>query len=72
MGESYGKEYLPARPVIYRGKKAAQDAHEAIRPTLAWRRPEEVKAALDRDQNLSALRADLEAIRGFSDEPSAI
>ena len=49
VGESYGKEYLPARPVIYRGKKAAQDAHEAIRPTLAWRRPEEVKAALDRD-----------------------
>ena len=30
---SYGKEYLPDEPVIYKTKKSAQDAHEAIRPT---------------------------------------
>ena len=47
--ESYGKEYLPAKPVIYRSKKGAQDAHEAIRPTSAWHEPEKVKASLERD-----------------------
>ncbi|MBI2539985.1 MAG: type I DNA topoisomerase, partial [Deltaproteobacteria bacterium] len=29
----FGKDYLPEKPVTYRSKKAAQDAHEAIRPT---------------------------------------
>jgi DNA topoisomerase-1 len=31
--KEYGKEYLPNKPVVYRSKKGAQDAHEAIRPT---------------------------------------
>lgn len=29
----FGDEYLPAKPKIYKSKKSAQDAHEAIRPT---------------------------------------
>jgi len=29
----YGKKYLPEKPNYYKTKKAAQDAHEAIRPT---------------------------------------
>ena len=33
IAEQYGKEYLPDEPVVYKTKKAAQDAHEAIRPT---------------------------------------
>ncbi len=46
----YGNDYLPAKPQIYRTKKAAQDAHEAIRPTDVNRDPETLKAILSRDQ----------------------
>ncbi len=31
--ETYGKDKLPAKPNVYKSKKGAQDAHEAIRPT---------------------------------------
>jgi len=34
VGEKYGKEYLPEKPMFYKTKsKGAQEAHEAIRPT---------------------------------------
>ncbi len=33
VGENYGAEYLPEKPNVYRSKGAAQEAHEAIRPT---------------------------------------
>ena len=33
IGGNYGDKYLPAKPINYKGKKDAQDAHEAIRPT---------------------------------------
>jgi DNA topoisomerase-1 len=33
IGERFGEQYLPATPNIYKTKKEAQDAHEAIRPT---------------------------------------
>ncbi|MCL6519345.1 MAG: type I DNA topoisomerase [Armatimonadetes bacterium] len=46
----FGKEYLPADPRQYKSKKTAQDAHEAIRPTLVSRRPEDVKKYLTADQ----------------------
>lgn len=46
---TYGKEYLPSRPNVFRSKKGAQDAHEAIRPTSVELQPQEVKAFLDRD-----------------------
>ncbi len=48
--EAYGKEYLPAKPRFYAPAKAAQDAHEAIRPTDVRRTPEAVKDFLNRDQ----------------------
>jgi len=35
---------------VYKSKKTAQDAHEAIRPTSVWRQPERVKTFLTRDQ----------------------
>ena len=47
---TYGTEYLPGRAVNYRSKKGAQDAHEAIRPTLPLRLPAELKPYLDSDQ----------------------
>jgi DNA topoisomerase I len=49
---SFGDRYLPEAPRLWTGKqqKAAQEAHEAIRPTDAVRRPDEVRSFLDRDQ----------------------
>lgn len=47
--ETYGEDYLSATPNIYKTKKSAQDAHEAIRPTSAARTPDRVKSFLDRD-----------------------
>lgn len=47
----YGSEFLPASPRLYKTKaKNAQEAHEAIRPTDLFRRPEDVARFLDRDQ----------------------
>jgi DNA topoisomerase-1 len=45
----YGKDYLPEKPVTYRSKKGAQDAHEAIRPTSMEYTPERVHRYLRRD-----------------------
>src|SRR5271157_5506705 len=39
---TFGAEYVPASPNIYKTKKDAQDAHEAIRPTSVLHTPEEV------------------------------
>ncbi len=33
VGDNYGAEYLPDTPNFYKSKGAAQEAHEAIRPT---------------------------------------
>jgi DNA topoisomerase-1 len=33
INRSYGSTYIPEKAQIYRAKKSAQDAHEAIRPT---------------------------------------
>lgn len=46
----YGKEYLPASPKVYKTKKNAQDAHEAIRPTYPDLNPASVKDSLSPDQ----------------------
>jgi DNA topoisomerase-1 len=43
--ERYGANFLPADPVVYKSKKGAQDAHEAIRPTSLKYDPESVRAA---------------------------
>ncbi len=41
-GERYGAAYLPPSPNVYKSKKDAQDAHEAIRPTSVLHTPEAV------------------------------
>lgn len=50
ISKSYGKEYVPDAPRIYKGKKNAQDAHEAIRPTYIDLTPEIVKSSLKDEQ----------------------
>ncbi len=46
----FGPGYLPEKAVIYRSKKGAQDAHEAIRPTSAMRTPDSVASFLGKDE----------------------
>jgi DNA topoisomerase-1 len=44
--DNYGPQYLPEAPRAHRKSKAAQDAHEAIRPTKVLREPDSLKAYL--------------------------
>ncbi len=48
--KKFGLEYLPEKPNEYKGRKNAQDAHEAIRPTEIERTPESIKESLTKDQ----------------------
>lgn len=50
IGTTYGAEYLPAEPTIYKSRKSAQDAHEAIRPTAMDYPPERVNRHLTAEQ----------------------
>ena len=48
--QQFGDEFCPETPNQYKGRKNAQDAHEAIRPTDVDQTPENVKAFLTREQ----------------------
>lgn len=51
IGSHYGERYVPAQPRVYKtAAKNAQEAHEAIRPTDLFRRPETVAAYLEADE----------------------
>ena len=50
IGERFGMQYVPDKPKVYRSKKSAQDAHEAIRPTSMAFDPEKIKDSLKADQ----------------------
>jgi DNA topoisomerase-1 len=50
VSDVYGGPYLPEKPVVYKSKKDAQDAHEAIRPTFVGRRPDDLKPYLSEDE----------------------
>jgi DNA topoisomerase I len=48
---SFGNQYVPKSPRVYKTTtKNAQEAHEAIRPTDMFRKPEHVTQFLDRDE----------------------
>jgi DNA topoisomerase-1 len=50
IAERYGREFVPDSPNIYKSKKDAQDAHEAIRPTSMAFAPEIVEKYLAEDE----------------------
>lgn len=50
INKKFGAEHLPQTPNIYKSKKAAQEAHEAIRPTSVTREPDSIKDYLTTDQ----------------------
>jgi DNA topoisomerase-1 len=51
IAQQYGDQYLPEAPRVWKTKaKNAQEAHEAIRPTDLFRRPEQISRHLDADQ----------------------
>ncbi len=50
IAKQLGAQYLPDTPNAYKGKKDAQDAHEAIRPTDAARTPESIARFLTDEQ----------------------
>lgn len=48
--ERFGNDYLPETPNEFKGRRNAQDAHEAIRPTDVRRTPESIKLSLTKEQ----------------------
>jgi DNA topoisomerase-1 len=50
IGTNYGQQYLPEKAVVYRSKKGAQDAHEAIRPTDVTRTPDSLVNHLNKEE----------------------
>ena len=48
--DNYSKEYIPGKPRVYKNKRKAQDAHEAIRPTTFSLPPEAVQPYLKKDE----------------------
>jgi DNA topoisomerase-1 len=46
----YGADYVPEKPPVYKTKKFAQEAHEAIRPTSVKHDPQSLRQFLDEDQ----------------------
>lgn len=50
IGTHFGDEYVPEKPNIYHTSKNAQDAHEAIRPSMPGLEPDKIKSNLTAEQ----------------------
>src|SRR4029077_13837405 len=50
LEQHLGADFVPESPRQFRGKKSAQDAHEAIRPTYVERTPDSVRRHLSEEQ----------------------
>lgn len=48
--DEFGTEYLPPQPRVFKNRKKAQDAHEAVRPTSVTREPKHIARFLSKDQ----------------------
>ncbi len=51
IAKQFGSDYAPQKPPVYKSKKSAQEAHEAIRPTSVFRTPESIINYLSKDQH---------------------
>lgn len=47
---NYGEKYITEKPRVFKNKKDAQDAHEAIRPISLDRRPEDLKDKIQKNE----------------------
>ncbi len=47
IGSRFGEAYLPEKPIFYKSKAGAQEAHEAIRPTDANLSSQQIEAESD-------------------------
>jgi DNA topoisomerase I len=50
IAATWSAAYLPAKPVFYKARAGAQDAHEAIRPTDVQHTPDRVAPYLSKEQ----------------------
>ena len=50
ISNRYGAQFLPATPPVFKNRKSAQEAHEAIRPSDVNITPEEIEGYLNPDQ----------------------
>lgn len=50
IAAKYGEDYRPAKPRVYKTRKDAQDAHEAIRPSHVDLEPAKIRKYLTADQ----------------------
>lgn len=50
IAKEFGKQYGLSEPRYYKGKKGAQEAHEAIRPSDLSRSPDAIKKYLSKDE----------------------
>ena len=50
IGKTFDKNYLPGKPNLFKSRKGAQEAHEAIRPTSVELEPKVISAYLSREQ----------------------
>lgn len=46
----FGEKYVPEKPNVFKGRKGAQDAHEAIRPTYVDMTPASIRDSLTPEQ----------------------
>ncbi len=49
IADTYGKQAMPDEPMVYKSRKSAQDAHEAIRPVSMEWTPDRVRPFLEPD-----------------------
>ena len=50
IAERFGAGFLPARANVFKARAGAQEAHEAIRPTSAWRTPDDLASYLKKEE----------------------
>lgn len=48
--DNFGEKYITEKPRVFKNKKDAQDAHEAIRPISLDRRPEDLKDKIQKNE----------------------